>query len=116
MDAISPEWVVWAETARNFAAAFTLLAALAAGLFGLFRYLRSERLRQTDQVRGLYSMFFESERYRRIRFVLSHPDSAEYAELTAELSQGGMPRQLESELIDLLNFLELFLGVSKQTE
>src|SRR5262245_41249307 len=63
----------WSELARDWASAFTFLAALLAGLFGLFRYLRSERLRQTEQVRELYRMFFESVRYRRIRFVIANP-------------------------------------------
>lgn len=43
----------WSELARNWASAFTFVAALLAGIFGLFRYLRSERMRQTEQVREL---------------------------------------------------------------
>jgi hypothetical protein len=50
--------VAWSQNARDSAAASVFLVALAAGLFGLFRYLRSERLRQTEQVRELYRMFF----------------------------------------------------------
>ena len=55
-------WLYWSELARNWASAFTFVAALLAGLFGLFRYLRSERMRQTEQVRELSRMFFESDR------------------------------------------------------
>lgn len=104
----------WSEMARNWASAFTFVVALLAGLFGLFRYLRSERMRQTEQVRELYRMFFESERYRRIRFVLANPDSPEFAALRAELSAPGMPQALEGELIDLLNFFEFVSGLTRR--
>ncbi len=107
-------WIGLSELARNWASAFTFLAALAAGLFGLFRYLRSERLRQTEQVRELYSMFFESPRYRRIRFVMGNPTSPEYAALRTELETEGMPRELEGELIDLLNFFEFVTGLTRR--
>lgn len=104
----------WSELARNWASAFTFVAALLAGLFGLFRYLRSERMRQTEQVRELYRMFFESERYRRIRFVLANPDSPEFAALKTELATPGMPKALEGELIDLLNFFEFVSGLTRR--
>lgn len=104
----------WSELARNWASAFTFLVALLAGLFGLFRYLRSERMRQTEQVRELYRMFFESDRYRRIRFVLANADAPEFAALKAELSTPGMPKALEGELIDLLNFLEFVSGLTRR--
>lgn len=104
----------WSELARNWASAFTFLAALLAGIFGLFRYLRSERMRQTEQVRELYTMFFGNERYRRIRFVLANPDAPEYAALRAELSAPGMPKPLEGELIDLLNFFEFVSGLTRR--
>ena len=104
----------WSELARNWASAFTLVAALLAGLFGLFRYLRSERMRQTEQVRELYRMFFESDRYRRIRFVLANPESPEFAALKTELSTPGMPKALEGELIDLLNFFEFVSGLTRR--
>jgi hypothetical protein len=104
----------WSELARNWASAFTFVAALLAGLFGLFRYLRSERMRQTEQVRELYRMFFEQERYRRIRFVIANPASAEYGQLRTELATEGMPKELEGELIDLLNFLEFASGLTRR--
>ncbi len=104
----------WSELARNWASAFTFLAALLAGLFGLFRYLRSERMRQTEQVRELYRMFFESERYRRIRFVLANPEAPEFAALKTELATPGMPKALEGELIDLLNFFEFVSGLTRR--
>lgn len=104
----------WSELARNWASAFTFLAALLAGIFGLFRYLRSERMRQTEQVRELYKMFFESPRYRRIRFVLANADSPEFAALKTELATPGMPRELEAELIDFLNFLEFVAGLTRR--
>ncbi|MFT3722316.1 MAG: hypothetical protein QM773_01930 [Hyphomonadaceae bacterium] len=104
----------WSELARNWASAFTFVVALLAGLFGLFRYLRSERMRQTEQVRELYRMFFESERYRRIRFVLANPEAPEFAALKSELATPGMPRELEGELIDLLNFLEFVSGLTRR--
>jgi hypothetical protein len=104
----------WSEMARNWASAFTFVVALLAGLFGLFRYLRSERMRQTEQVRELYRMFFESDRYRRIRFVLANPDAPEFAALRAELSAPGMPQALEGELIDLLNFFEFVSGLTRR--
>lgn len=109
-----PSWLIWSQLARDWASAFTFLAALLAGLFGLFRYLRSERMRQTEQVRELFRMFFESERYRRIRFVIANPDSSEYAALKTELSTGGMPKELEGELIDLLNFFEFVSGLTRR--
>ncbi len=104
----------WSELARNWASAFTFLAALLAGIFGLFRYLRSERMRQTEQVRELYTMFFGNERYRRIRFVLANPDAPEYAALRDELAAPGMPKPLEGELIDLLNFFEFVSGLTRR--
>lgn len=104
----------WSELARNWASAFTFVVALLAGLFGLFRYLRSERMRQTEQVRELFRMFFDSERYRRIRFVLANPDSPEFAALRTELSTPGMPKALEGELIDLLNFFEFVSGLTRR--
>jgi hypothetical protein len=104
----------WSELARNWASAFTFLAALLAGIFGLFRYLRSERMRQTEQVRELYKMFFESPRYRRIRFVLANADAPEFAALKTELATPGMPRELEAELIDFLNFLEFVAGLTRR--
>jgi hypothetical protein len=104
----------WSQLARDWASAFTFMVALAAGLFGLFRYLRSERLRQTEQVRELYRMFFESDRYRRIRFVLANPEAPEYEKLRTELAQPGMPQALQGELIDMLNFLEFVTGLSRR--
>ncbi len=104
----------WSELARNYASAFTFLAALLAGIFGLFRYLRSERMRQTEQVRELYTMFFGNERYRRIRFVLANPDAPEFAILRDELSAPGMPKPMEGELIDLLNFFEFVSGLTRR--
>jgi hypothetical protein len=104
----------WSELARNYASAFTFIAALLAGVFGLFRYLRSERMRQTEQVRELYTMFFGNERYRRIRFVLANPDAPEFATLRAELASPGMPKPLEGELIDLLNFFEFVSGLTRR--
>src|SRR5689334_11626733 len=104
----------WSQLARDWASAFTFVAALLAGIFGLFRYLRSERMRQTEQVRELYRMFFESDRYRRIRFVLANPEAPEYEKLRAELAQKGMPQVLEGELIDMLNFLEFVTGLTRR--
>jgi hypothetical protein len=104
----------WSEVARNWASAFTFVVALMAGLFGLFRYLRSERMRQTEQVRELYRMFFENDRYRRIRFVLAHPEAPEHAALKTELAMPGMPQALEGELIDFLNFLEFVGGLTRR--
>ncbi|MEQ1784756.1 MAG: hypothetical protein ABMA14_25695, partial [Hyphomonadaceae bacterium] len=92
----------WSELARNWASAFTFVAALLAGIFGLFRYLRSERMRQTEQIRELYNSFFGSEKYRRIRFVLANPEAPEFSALRQELATPGMPKPLEGELIDLL--------------
>lgn len=107
-------WLIWSQLARDLATAFTFLAFLATGIFGLFRYLRSERLRQTEQVRELYRMFFESERYRRIRFVIHHPEAPEFDKLKAELAAEGMPQELEGELIDLLNFFEFVSGLTRR--
>jgi hypothetical protein len=104
----------WSELARNWASAFTFLAALLAGIFGLFRYLRSERMRQTEQIRELYNSFFGSEKYRRIRFVLANPEAPEFSALKAELATPGMPKPLEGELIDLLNFLEFVSGLTRR--
>jgi hypothetical protein len=104
----------WSELARNWASAFTFVAALLAGIFGLFRYLRSERMRQTEQIRELYKSFFESEKYRRIRFVLANPEAPEFAALKQELATPGMPKPLEGELIDLLNFLEFVSGLTRR--
>lgn len=104
----------WSELARNWASAFTFVAALLAGIFGLFRYLRSERMRQTEQIRELYNSFFGSEKYRRIRFVLANPEAPEFSALRQELATPGMPKPLEGELIDLLNFLEFVSGLTKR--
>jgi hypothetical protein len=104
----------WSQLARDWASAFTFLVALLAGLFGLFRYLRSERLRQTEQVRELYRMFFESIRYRRIRFVIANPDAPEFGQLRGELATPGMPKEMEGELIDLLNFFEFVSGLTRR--
>jgi hypothetical protein len=104
----------WSQLARDYATVFTFMAALLAGLFGLYRYLRSERLRQTEQVRELYRMFFENPRYRRIRFVLANPAAPEFAKLRAELAAAGMPGELEGELIDLLNFFEFVSGLMRR--
>lgn len=104
----------WSELARNWASAFTFVAALLAGIFGLFRYLRSERMRQTEQIRELYNSFFGSEKYRRIRFVLANPEAPEFTALKQELATPGMPKPLEGELIDLLNFLEFVSGLTKR--
>jgi len=65
-------------------------------------------------VRELYKMFFESDRYRRIRFVLANPAAPEYAALQTELATPGMPRELEAELIDFLNFLEFVSGLTRR--
>lgn len=110
-----PEWLMWSQLARDWASAFTFLVALAAGLFGLFRYLRSERMRQTEQVRELYAMFFDADRYRRIRFVIHAPGSDEYARLRAEIeSENTLPGELEGQLIDLLNFFEFVSGLTRR--
>jgi len=116
MEFIPPDGsaLYWSQLARDWASAFTFVIALAAGLFGLFRYLRSERMRQTEQVRELYRMFFESDRYRRIRFVLANPEAPEYEKLRTELAQKGMPQALEGELIDMLNFLEFVTGLTRR--
>jgi hypothetical protein len=110
----NPDWLIWSQLARDWATAFTFLAILATGVFGLFRYLRSERLRQTEQVRELYRMFFESERYRNIRFILHHPEAPEFATLKAELAADGMPGKIEGQLIDLLNFFEFVSGLTRR--
>ncbi len=107
-------WLIWSQLARDWATAFSFLAFLAAGVFGLFRYLRSERLRQTEQVRELYRMFFESDRYRKIRFVIHHPEAPEFAMLRTELAAGGVPGELEGHLIDLLNFFEFVSGLTRR--
>lgn len=99
---------------RDWASLFTLIAAVATGVFALFRYMRSERLRQTEQVRELYRMFFETDRYRRMRFVLDNPKSPEFEQLRVELAAGGMPGVLEGELIDLMNFLEFVTGLTRR--
>lgn len=114
MDAATAPLLVWSELARNWASAFTFMAALAAGLFGLFRYLRSERLRQTEQVRELYRMFFESSRYRRIRFIINDRSSPEFETLRTEIAAGGLPGDLEGELIDILNFFEFVSGLTRR--
>ncbi|HEX5005660.1 MAG TPA: hypothetical protein VFV70_01025 [Hyphomonadaceae bacterium] len=106
--------MAWSQFVRDWATALTFVAALLAGLFGLFRYLRSERLRQTEQVRELFAMFFDNMRYRRIRFVLANPDTAEFATLKNELEAPGMPKELEGELIDLLNFFEFVTGLTRR--
>lgn len=109
-----PDWLIWSQLARDWGTAFTFLAALLAGIFGLFRYLRSERMRQTEQVRELYRMFFDFDRYRRIRFVIAAPSSAEFAQLRTELETEGLPKELEGELIDLLNFFEFVSGLTRR--
>jgi hypothetical protein len=109
-----PDWLIWSQLARDWASAFTFVAALLAGIFGLFRYLRSERMRQTEQVRELYRMFFDFDRYRRIRFVIATPSSAEFAQLRSELASEGLPKELEGELIDLLNFFEFVSGLTRR--
>jgi hypothetical protein len=108
------EMLAWSQFVRDWATALTFVAALLAGFFGLFRYLRSERMRQTEQVRELYAMFFDNPRYRRIRFVLANPDTQEVAALKTELETPGMPRELEGELIDLLNFFEFVTGLTRR--
>jgi hypothetical protein len=108
------EMLAWSQFVRDWATALTFVAALLAGFFGLFRYLRSERMRQTEQVRELFAMFFDNMRYRRIRFVLANPDTAEFAKLKTELETPGMPRELEGELIDLLNFFEFVTGLTRR--
>jgi hypothetical protein len=108
------EMLAWSQFVRDWATALTVVAALLAGFFGLFRYLRSERLRQTEQVRELYKMFFDNSRYRRIRFVLANPDTQEFATLKTELETPGMPKELEGELIDLLNFFEFVTGLTRR--
>jgi hypothetical protein len=114
MDTAEAPLLLWSELARNWASAFTFMAALGAGLFGLVRYLRSERLRQTEQVRELYRMFFESSRYRRIRFIIGDKSSPEFEKLRAEIAAGGLPGELEGELIDLLNFFEFVSGLTRR--
>jgi hypothetical protein len=107
-------WLFWSQLSRDYATSFTFLVALTAGIFGLYRYLRSERLRQTEQVRELYRMFFENPRYRRIRFVLANSAAPEFERLRAELAAAGMPGELEGELIDLLNFFEFVSGLMRR--
>lgn len=103
--------VVWSELVRNYAQAFTMLAAVAAGLFAIVRYARGERLRQTELVRDFYRMFFESDRYKKIRFILENPTAPEYARLEAQLAEGGVPGDLEEAFIDYLNFFEFVVGL-----
>src|ERR1700754_362472 len=110
----NPDWLIWSQLARDWATAFTFIAILTTGIFGLFRYLRSERLRQTEQVRELYRMFFESERYSRIRFVIHHPEAPEFAKLKTELAADGMTQKLEGELIGLVNFFEFGSGLTRR--
>ena len=59
-------------------------------------------------------MFFEGARYRRIRFVLAHPEAPEFARLRVEMAAKGMPGELEGELIDLLNFFEFVSGLMRR--
>jgi len=107
-------WLLWSEVARNIATALTFIAALGAGLFGLFRYLRSERVRQAEQVRELYSMFFESGRYQTIRFLLANPGGEMYERLRSETEAEGFPGPLKAELIEYLNFLEFVCGLTRR--
>ena len=46
--------------------------------------------------------------------VLANPEAPEFATLQAELATPGMPKPLESELIDLLNFLEFVSGLTRR--
>jgi hypothetical protein len=59
-------------------------------------------------------MFFDNPRYRRIRFVLANPDAPEFAQLKDELATPGMPKELESELIDLPDFFEFVTGLTRR--
>jgi hypothetical protein len=59
-------------------------------------------------------MFFDNTRYRRIRFVLANPDTQEFTTLKSELETPGMPKELEGELIDLLNFFEFVTGLTRR--
>ena len=114
MTAPDASWLIWSQLARDWATAFTFLAFLAAGVFGRFRYLRSERLRQTEPVHELARMFFESDRYRQIRFLIHHPEAPEFLPLKTELATGGVPGELEGQLIDLLNFFEFVSGLTRR--
>lgn len=112
MPPLDPNVLEWSQLARDLSSAFTFLVALAAGLFGLVRYLRSERIRQTEGVRELFRMFFDTDRYRRIRFVLANPTAPEFEQLKREIAVDGMPGELEGELIDMLNFFEFVAGLT----
>ncbi|MBI1340200.1 hypothetical protein GC169_08345 [bacterium] len=109
MNAMDP--LLASEIVRNYAQAATMIGALLAGVFGLWRYVRGERLRQTELVRDFYRMFFESDRYKRIRFILENPDAPEFAQLEAQLLEGGLPGDLEEPFIDYLNFFEFVVGL-----
>jgi hypothetical protein len=114
--AMGPEdsWLLWSAVARNLATALTFVAALCAGLFGLFRYLRSERVRQAEQVLELFRMFFVSGRFQTIRFALANPGSEAFERLRLETEADGMPGALKAELIEYLNFLEFVCGLTRR--
>jgi hypothetical protein len=99
------------ELARNWAQVFAFLGALAAGVFALFRYWRSEQTQQTEQVREFFRMFFESDRHKHIRFVLENPANPEFDKLRRDVLDDGAPRELEEKFIDYLNFFEFVVGL-----
>ena len=67
--------------AKDWIEAVKILLAAAGAGFALYQYRLSTRLKKAEWIESLHAKFFESANYKRIRGILDHEKSADYADL-----------------------------------
>lgn len=100
--------------AKDWIEAVKILLAAAGAGFALYQYRLSTRLKKAEWIESLHAKFFESANYKRIRGILDHEKSADYADLKAAvLNTTDTAEQilLTELLVDYLNFFEFIASL-----
>jgi hypothetical protein len=82
-----------------------LLAAVGGGI-ALVTYRGNVLLKRAEWLDKLYTKFFESANYKRMRRFLDYRPAPDYANLQQALSRDGVDDELCESLVDYLNFFE----------
>lgn len=95
------------------------LAVILGGGWALWTYQKEARLKRAQWLHTLYASFFESDRFKRIRYILDY-EPAEAQRLYDDLGSNEGD-DLSEALVDYLNFFEFVcalesLGQLKQRE
>lgn len=79
----------------------SLLFSVVSILLATLTYYRNMRLKRAEWLRSLFEKFYETERYKAIRFRLDNPEA---------LQKQGLEEEM---LVDYLNFFEFIASLHK---